>query len=289
MPGSVDSSTGYLGTVPNIGIDGYRLVDRLRERYPVPVEVGNDVNLGTLAECWLGAGREAQTVVGMFVGTGIGGGVVIDGRLRTGPEDLAGEIGHMVLMVDGPECGCGNLGCFEALASRTAIERAIRDGLADGRSRHHQYRLRSHQERRARTRLRTVMSLCRGDDARRISWLRDPDDPPSAQPDMVIMGRGGLKPASSSDATDRAGGAGPCMRARATHLQITVSELGDDAVALGAAALVRRRSMTCPSRMRPEPAAEPEAGRRRGRRRSRRLWRSVSAWTTRASTRSLAP
>ena len=69
MPGSVDSSTGYLGTVPNIEIDDYQLVDRLRERYPVAVEVGNDVNLGTLAECWLGAGRGAQTVVGMFVGT----------------------------------------------------------------------------------------------------------------------------------------------------------------------------------------------------------------------------
>jgi glucokinase len=134
VPGVVDSQTGLFVVAPNLDIDDPDLVGALRKRYPVPVVIGNDVNFGTYAEAVLGAGRGAASSVGVFVGTGIGGGVVIDGVLRTGPEDLAGEIGHMVVMVDGPTCGCGAKGCWEALASRTAIERDIRQALADGKT-----------------------------------------------------------------------------------------------------------------------------------------------------------
>ncbi len=243
MPGAVDSTTGYLGSVPNLKVDDRRLVDRLRERYPVPVEVGNDVNLGTLAECWLGAGRNAQTVVGMFVGTGIGGGVVIDGRLRTGSEDLAGEIGHMVLMADGPHCGCGNRGCFEALASRTAIEAAIREGIAAGResviargaegermkSRALSDALAAGDELVTEVMTRTSHYLALG--ALTIRHLLDPD--------MVIMGGGVIEACGEFmlpliEAEVRAS----CMRGSRDTLKITESELGDYAVALGAAALV---------------------------------------------------
>ena len=134
VPGVVDSQTGFFVVAPNLDIDDHDLVGALRKRYPVPVVIGNDVNFGTYAEAVLGAGRGAASSVGIFVGTGIGGGVVIDGVLRTGPEDLAGEIGHMVIMVDGPTCGCGAKGCWEALASRTAIERDLRAALADGKT-----------------------------------------------------------------------------------------------------------------------------------------------------------
>lgn len=243
MPGSVDSSTGHLCSVPNIEIDDHRLIDSLRERYPVPVEIGNDVNLGTLAECWLGAGRDAQTVVGMFVGTGIGGGVVIDGRLRTGSEDLAGEIGHMVLMVDGPECGCGNFGCFEALASRTAMENAIRDGLAEGRpssisERAEEGRIKSGALRDA---LRDgdelvteVMTRATHILAQGILTIRHVLDP-----DMIVMGGGVIEACEEfiMPLLEREVRAS-CMRGSRDTLQIAVSELGDDAVALGAAALV---------------------------------------------------
>jgi predicted NBD/HSP70 family sugar kinase len=100
--------------------------------FSVPVVVGNDVNLGTLAEKWIGAAKDARNVVGVFVGTGIGGGVVIDGKLITGACEMAGEIGHMTVQLDGPLCGCGNKGCWEALASRTAIERQIRAAVEAG-------------------------------------------------------------------------------------------------------------------------------------------------------------
>lgn len=265
MPGSVDSSTGYLGTVPNIEIDDHMLVDTLRERYPVPVEVGNDVNLGTLAECWLGAGRDAQTVVGMFVGTGIGGGVVIDGRLRTGPEDLAGEIGHMVLMVDGPECGCGSRGCFEALASRTAIEHAIREGIAAGRaSSVTQYtdldRIKSGALEDAlddgdelvtevMTRASHILALG-------VLTIRH-----MLNPDMVIMGGGVIEACGDFmmpliDKEVRAS----CMRGSRDTLRLAVSELEDDAVALGAAALVEATISDLPvyeMRQADQPEAPP--------------------------------
>ena len=264
MPGSVDSSTGYLGTVPNIEIDDYKLVDSLRERYPVVVEVGNDVNLGTLAECWLGAGRGAQTVVGMFVGTGIGGGVVIDGRLRTGSEDLAGEIGHMVMQLDGPECGCGNLGCFEALASRTAMEKAIRDGLAAGReSTITRYagadRIKSGALEDALVDgdelVTEVMTQAAHILAQGVLTLRHVLDP-----DMVIMGGGVIEACAEFmmpliEAEVRAS----CMKGSRDTLQLAVSELEDDAVALGAAALVEAAISDLPVYEMQAAAAESEA------------------------------
>jgi len=244
MPGSVDSATGYLVTVPNLEVDDLKLVDTLRARYPVPVEVGNDVNLGTLAECWLGAGQDANTVVGMFVGTGIGGGVVIDGRLRTGPEDLGGEIGHMVLMVDGPECGCGNLGCFEALASRTAIERDIRRAIDEGR----QSSILAYAGDDGRIKsgaladaldegdgvVTEVMSraahyLAQG--ALTIRHLLDPD--------MIVLG-GGVAEACGEFLLPRieAEVRADRMKGSRDSMRVALSKLGDDAVALGAAALV---------------------------------------------------
>jgi len=98
------------------------------------VALGNDCNAGILGEAWLGAARGAKSAVGIFVGTGIGGGFVRKGRIWQGHRCAALEVGHMVLAVDGPVCGCGNRGCFEALASRSAIERDLRQAVADGRA-----------------------------------------------------------------------------------------------------------------------------------------------------------
>ncbi len=264
MPGSVDSETGYLGSVPNIEIDDPKLVDALRERYPVPVEMGNDVNLGTLAECWLGAGKGANTVVGMFVGTGIGGGVVIDGRLRTGPEDLAGEIGHMVMMVDGPECGCGNRGCFEALASRTAMERAIREGIAEGReSQIMQFaddgRIKSGALRDALAAgdelVTEVMTRAAHILAQGVLTIRHVLDP-----DMVILGGGVIEACEQflMPQIEREVRASHMKGSRDT-LQLAVSTLGDDAVALGAAALVEAAISDAPVHAMCGDSADQEA------------------------------
>ncbi len=132
VPGAVDAEGGRIVFTPNTQLTGVEVVPALTDRFGVPVALGNDVNCGTLGEKWLGVASGADSVVGIFVGTGIGGGIVIGDKAVTGHRGTAGEIGHMKMRVGGPECGCGGKGCFEALASRSAMERDIRQGVADG-------------------------------------------------------------------------------------------------------------------------------------------------------------
>ena len=104
----------------------------LKKLLHVPVFVENDVNVGVAGEHALGAGQGAQELVGIFVGTGIGGGIISRGELYLGMRGAAAEVGHMIVQVDGPLCGCGNHGCIEALASRTAMERDVRAAIHAG-------------------------------------------------------------------------------------------------------------------------------------------------------------
>jgi glucokinase len=134
-PGPLDPDEGIIWHTPNLpGWSNVRLAARLKERLNVPVFIDNDVNMGTLGEYALGAAKGTRDAVGIFVGTGIGGGLVLDGVLRQGYRKNAAEVGHMVVLADGPYCGCGKRGCAESVASRTAIERDIRAGLKAGRS-----------------------------------------------------------------------------------------------------------------------------------------------------------
>jgi len=92
----------------------------------------NDANIATLGVHERELGGKPRHLIGVFVGTGIGGGIILDGKLHSGVGHTAGEIGHMVLEIDGPKCGCGNKGCFEALASRTAIFNRLQAAVKDG-------------------------------------------------------------------------------------------------------------------------------------------------------------
>ncbi len=133
-PAPVDTDRGIVYDPPNLpGWPAVPLADKLQAGLGFPVFVDNDVNVGTYGEYVLGAGQGARDMVGVFVGTGIGGGVVVDGKLRRGFRFSAGELGHMTILPNGPLCGCGRRGCVEALASRTAIEREVRAGLDAGR------------------------------------------------------------------------------------------------------------------------------------------------------------
>lgn len=134
IPGVVDPDAGRVVVTPNMSLTGVAIGPHLEGRFDVPVAVGNDCNLGALGEKWLGSAREADSVVAILVGTGIGGGYVQKGRLWRGARESAGEIGHIVMQIDGPQCGCGNRGCLEAIASRSAIERDVRQAMAAGRS-----------------------------------------------------------------------------------------------------------------------------------------------------------
>ena len=131
-PGAVDPVRGIVREAPNLGWKDVRLGARLKSILGVPVLVENDVNVGTVGEHALGAAQGSHDVVGIFVGTGIGGGIIVHNELFDGSRGAAGELGHMILMIDGPKCGCGKRGCAEALASRTAMERDVRAAVKEG-------------------------------------------------------------------------------------------------------------------------------------------------------------
>ncbi|MGH9328478.1 MAG: ROK family protein [Terriglobia bacterium] len=132
-PGVIDVRRGIVGDAPNLGWKNVPLASKLEKYLGVPVVLDNDVNVGVIGEHALGAGERANSLVGIFVGTGIGGGIIFNGTIYQGSNGGAGEVGHTVLLVDGPVCSCGHRGCAEALASRTAMERDVRDAIERGR------------------------------------------------------------------------------------------------------------------------------------------------------------
>jgi glucokinase len=133
IPGPVNPETGVVISAPNIpGWDKFPLVQMLQERFNVPVYIGNDANLAALGEWRFGAGHGHNNVLYFTISTGIGGGVISDGHLITGAHGMATELGHVTLLPDGPQCGCGGMGHFEALASGTAIANYVAGKLAAG-------------------------------------------------------------------------------------------------------------------------------------------------------------
>jgi glucokinase len=123
VPGLFDEASGRIVLFPNLppAWTGVPFREPLAERLGLPVALINDARAFTLAESRMGAAAGCPTVVCLTLGTGIGGGVVVDGRLRFGPSGRAGELGHQVIDVDGPPCGCGNRGCVEAFAAGPAL------------------------------------------------------------------------------------------------------------------------------------------------------------------------
>ncbi len=134
LPGLVDR-LGVLHYGPNVpGVIGLDATSRIRERFGVPVRVGNDANGAAVAEHRLGVGRGVDHLVMITQGTGIGGGIIIDGRLVTGVNGFAGEPGHMVILAGGHRCACGQLGCWEAYASGAGLANLTRELAETGRA-----------------------------------------------------------------------------------------------------------------------------------------------------------
>jgi glucokinase len=124
-PGPLDRARGIVITTPNLGWTNFPLRQVIADRVGLPATLDNDANCATLGEWWLGAARGGRNVVGMTIGTGIGGGLILGGRLYHGSSDMAGEIGHTTVDLTGRRCKCGNYGCLEAYASGPSIaERA---------------------------------------------------------------------------------------------------------------------------------------------------------------------
>jgi len=131
-PGPLNRKTGVLLEAPNLGWTDFPLRELVSHAMELPAEVDNDANCATYGEWWMGAGRGSKTLVGLTLGTGIGGGLVINGRLHHGASDVAAEFGHMTIDSTGRKCKCGNYGCLEAYASGPNIAARAVEGIEAG-------------------------------------------------------------------------------------------------------------------------------------------------------------
>ncbi len=132
--GQIDRKNGVVVDAPNLGVHDMQLGTILGNQFGKPVYVGNDVEVAAQGEYLFGAGKGYNNFVCMFVGTGIGSGIVQNGKMYNGLSGTAGEVGHMTLVADGRICGCGSRGCLEAYASRTAITKSIMAEIHHGRA-----------------------------------------------------------------------------------------------------------------------------------------------------------
>jgi len=131
-PGPLNRKTGTVINTPNLGWRNFPLRDLIANAVKLPCTLDNDANCATYGEWWLGAGRGTQSLVGFTLGTGIGGGIVLNGEIYHGCSDVAGEIGHMTIDSNGRKCKCGNYGCLEQYASGPAIAARAVEGIEAG-------------------------------------------------------------------------------------------------------------------------------------------------------------
>lgn len=122
VPGYIQLETGVVMGTSNLpGFDGFPLRDEIQKLLGIPIILENDANAAALGEKWIGAGKDVNELVLLTLGTGIGGGIIVGGRVLHGYLGMAGELGHMTVFPDGNPCGCGNCGCLEKHASATAL------------------------------------------------------------------------------------------------------------------------------------------------------------------------
>ena len=131
--GQIDRKNGVIIAAANLDCYDLNLKKILTEKFDIPVYVGNDVEIATIGEQKSGAGKDCNDFVCVFVGTGVGSAIVKDGKIIIGATGTAGEIGHIIVDLNGRQCSCGAHGCLEAYASRSAIERRIEGALKKGR------------------------------------------------------------------------------------------------------------------------------------------------------------
>jgi len=128
-PGVVSARTGMVVYSNNLNIENMPLCEMMNARLGLPIFIENDANCAALGEVMAGAAKGAESALAVTLGTGVGGGMVIDGKIYPGINGVAGEIGHMVICTGGEQCTCGRCGCWEAYASATALKRQTREKM----------------------------------------------------------------------------------------------------------------------------------------------------------------
>lgn len=251
IPGVVHD--GQVLTVPNLANwnETFDLVEALQRRIDLPVALGNDANVGLLGEWLNGAARGARHVLGLWMGTGVGGGLILDGRPYNGSRGAAGEIGHVVVRAGGALCSCGRRGCAEAYAGRRSM-RGAASTMVEAGWMTSLFDIRDEEDKTSLTSKVWAKALADADDlatrlfdtAIETLGIAVGSAINLLDLDRVVIG-GGLAEKLGSDLADRiADAARPWMLQPSPELRFVVSELEDDAGVVGAAALARAELMS---------------------------------------------
>lgn len=248
VPGALNLRKGVLVDSPNLGWHDLAISRELKRRFGVKTTVLNDVDAGVYGEYARGAAKDARCVLGVFPGTGIGGGCVYEGSLITGGEHSCMEIGHVPTVADGARCGCGRRGCLETVASRLAISAMAAMAAYRGEAPNLLEaagcdigNIRSGVLSKAIDAGDTIVESIVRDAA---AWLGKgiASAVNLLAPDVILLG-GGLTEAMPEIYREEVGAAleKHIMPAYEATYRIEIAELGDDAVAIGAAAWARRK------------------------------------------------
>ncbi len=243
-PGVIDQDRGIVLFCPNLPWRDYDIAGAMRKKFGVPFFVGNDVNLGVLGEYYYGAARGYKNIVGFFVGTGMGGGLVLNGQLYTGHMFKGAEYGHMILEPEGPLCNCGQRGCLEALSSKQGMTAYIRQQVSRGRE---TMMAEAVQDGVFRSK-KLKKALAAGDEVameavdRACHYLAIATGNMinAISPDLVIYGGGVIEAVGDIflekilKEVDRY-----CMTAIRPTVDIKIAELGDDSILYGDLALIK--------------------------------------------------
>lgn len=246
IPGVVHE--GQVLTVPNLGNwnETFDLVEALQQRIDLPIALGNDANVGLLGEWLAGAARGRRNVLGLWMGTGVGGGLILDGRPYNGSRGAAGEIGHVVVLAGGALCTCGRRGCAEAYAGRRSM-RGVASSMVDAGWKTSLFDIRDDEDKARLTSKVWEKALKEKDElatklfdtAIEMLGVAVGSAINLLDLDLVVVG-GGLAEKLGSDLSDRiAEAAAPWLLQPSPELKFVVSELEDDAGVVGAASLGR--------------------------------------------------
>lgn len=248
-PGPVDYDAGVVLEAPNLGWRNVAVKKELEKEFDCPVFVLNDVDASVYGEYAFGAARGARCALGLFPGTGIGGGAVYEGEILRGKKSSCLEIGHMFVAPDGPLCGCGSRGCLEAVASRLAISSAAAAAAYRGEA--------PHLRERAGTDLSDIRSGALADSVEHGDEVVEQIIREAARwigvgvanvvnlliPDVVVLGGGLVEAMPKLFLKEaKASARSRVMSTFRDDFEIVVSELGDEAGVTGAAAWAKNRT-----------------------------------------------
>lgn len=243
VPGPLDLQAGIVREAPNLGWRDLPLVDRLKKEFGFPVVIANDVDLGVYGEYRAGAGKGERCVIGLFPGTGVGGGCVYEGRIFRGKTMSCLEIGHVPIIPDGPLCSCGLRGCLEAVASRLSVSALALGAAHRGKA---PYLRKKSEMSLNNIRSSTLAAAVENGDKAVEDILRTAAEfigrgvailVHLMAPDVVVLG-GGLVEAMPKMLRDRVHETAQklTMKSMRDTFRTEVAELGDDSAIIGAAA-----------------------------------------------------